>query len=56
MQTFKDIFLAYGQSDEYSFVFKQDTTLYNRRSDKICSIVCSLFTSSYVQYFEQFMN
>ena len=35
VETFKDIFLSYGQSDEYSFVFRKDTKLYNRRSDKI---------------------
>jgi tRNA(His) guanylyltransferase len=25
MNMFKDIFMAYGQSDEYSFAFKRDT-------------------------------
>lgn len=47
MQEFCDIVLAYGQSDEYSFVFHKSTTLYNRRSAKIMSNVCSLFTASY---------
>jgi tRNA(His) guanylyltransferase len=27
-----DIILAYGQSDEYSFVFRRDTNLFERRS------------------------
>lgn len=32
MTEFKDIILAYGQSDEYSFVMKKDTTQYGRRA------------------------
>lgn len=47
MEEFCDIVLAYGQSDEYSFVFNKTTNLYNRRSAKIMSNVCSLFTASY---------
>jgi tRNA(His) guanylyltransferase len=35
MNTFSEIFMAYGQSDEYSFVFKKDAKTYNRRSEKI---------------------
>jgi len=31
-EEFKDIVLAYGQSDEYSFVFKKNTNVYNRRA------------------------
>jgi tRNA(His) 5'-end guanylyltransferase len=34
-QKFKDIFLAYGQSDEYSFALVRDAELFNRRIDKI---------------------
>ncbi|KAI8900664.1 tRNAHis guanylyltransferase-domain-containing protein [Globomyces pollinis-pini] len=49
MEEFMDISLAYGQSDEYSFLFKRDTTLFNRRSDKIISNLVSLFTASFVQ-------
>lgn len=32
MEEFKDIVIAYGQSDEYSFVFKKTTNVYNRRA------------------------
>lgn len=28
MEEFKDICLAYGQSDEYSFVFRYDASIY----------------------------
>ena len=42
-----DIFIAYGQSDEYSFIFDKSTSLYSRRSDKIATNLVSLFTSAY---------
>lgn len=47
MEEFCDIVLSYGQSDEYSFVFHKNSTLYNRRSAKIVSNVNSLFTSAF---------
>ncbi|GIY75762.1 probable tRNA(His) guanylyltransferase [Caerostris darwini] len=49
-----DIIFAYGQSDEYSFIFKRNTELYKRRSSKILTNVCSLFTSSFVFYWHQY--
>lgn len=48
MSELQDIFLAYGQSDEFSFIFKRTSTLFGRRSCKIISTVCSVFTSHYV--------
>lgn len=50
MEEFRDIVISYGQSDEYSFVFKKDANIYNRRSAKILSYVTSIFTSSYVHH------
>ncbi|XP_055524405.1 probable tRNA(His) guanylyltransferase isoform X2 [Wyeomyia smithii] len=47
MQEFNEIILAYGQSDEYSFVFRRDACIYDRRRDKLISCVGSLFTSAY---------
>ena len=32
MQLLTDVVIAYGQSDEYSFVFKKTTETYNRRA------------------------
>lgn len=55
MQEFADVVLAYGQSDEYSFVFNRNTTVYNRRASKILSVVNSLFTSSYVFSWSHFI-
>ncbi|KAI0649201.1 tRNAHis guanylyltransferase [Trametes meyenii] len=48
MNEFKDIVLGFGESDEYSFLFRKSTALYNRRESKILSMATSLFTSSYV--------
>ncbi|XP_011880625.1 PREDICTED: probable tRNA(His) guanylyltransferase [Vollenhovia emeryi] len=31
LENFKEIILGFGQSDEYSFVFRKDTQLYKRR-------------------------
>lgn len=56
IQDFNEIILAYGQSDEYSFIFRRDTKCYNRRQSKILTNVVSLFTSSYVFYWKQFMS
>lgn len=48
LQYRNDVILAYGESDEYSFILRHDTSLYNRRRDKISSLFVSLFTSNYV--------
>ncbi|XP_064456277.1 probable tRNA(His) guanylyltransferase [Ornithodoros turicata] len=56
MKEFTEICLAYGQSDEYSFVFRKDTQVYNRRSSKITTNLCSLFSSSYVFYWHDFFS
>jgi len=31
MRSFRDIVLAYGQSDEYSFIFRRQTNIFERR-------------------------
>ena len=36
---FVDLVFAYGQSDEYSFVFRRETDLYRRRSAKVCLVL-----------------
>ncbi len=32
MREFSDLVLSYGQSDEFSFVLKRETTLFSRRA------------------------
>lgn len=52
-EKFQDIFLAYGQSDEYSFAFVMNTELFNRRIDKIETCVVSAFSSAYVYFWNK---
>lgn len=47
---FQDIRLAFGESDEYSFVFSKSCELYGRRASKLTSLVASLFSSAYVRF------
>ena len=49
---FEDVFLAYGQSDEYSFAFSKECQLFERRREKIVSTVVSMFTAAYVSGFQ----
>jgi len=48
-----DITLAYGVSDEYSFVFHKSTSLFERRESKLVSTVVSTFTANYVALWPQ---
>ena len=52
--SFKDIFIAYGESDEYSFALNKTTELFSRRTDKILSCIVSAFSSAYVFFWGQF--
>ncbi|XP_034252335.1 probable tRNA(His) guanylyltransferase [Thrips palmi] len=54
MEEFREISLAFGQSDEYSFIFRRDTAIYNRRAAKILTNVNSLFASSFVYFWKDY--
>ncbi|KAL1915009.1 uncharacterized protein VTP21DRAFT_7714 [Calcarisporiella thermophila] len=54
MEDVKDIILAYGESDEYSFVLRKTSQLYDRRSSKISSTIVSQFASNYVFWWKNF--
>ncbi|XP_049348134.1 tRNA(His) guanylyltransferase 1-like isoform X1 [Solanum verrucosum] len=56
LEMFKDIIFAYGVSDEYSFVLKKDSLLYQRWSSEIVSAVVSLFSSMYVMKWKEFFH
>ncbi|KAK0734232.1 tRNAHis guanylyltransferase-domain-containing protein [Lasiosphaeria miniovina] len=43
-----DITIAYGVSDEYSFVLHKTCTLFERRASKLVSTVVSTFTAYYI--------
>ncbi|ENI04108.1 hypothetical protein COCC4DRAFT_73194 [Bipolaris maydis ATCC 48331] len=57
MQEIPDLVMAFGNSDEYSFVFHKDCTLFERRASKLTTTIVSTFTSYYVyswaKYFPQ---
>lgn len=46
--TIPDLIIAYGVSDEFSFVFHRSTNLFERRAAKLVSTVVSTFTAAYV--------
>ncbi|KNE56537.1 hypothetical protein AMAG_02337 [Allomyces macrogynus ATCC 38327] len=54
MKEIDDLTLAYGQSDEYSFLFKRDTDYYSRREVKLASVIGSLFTAHYILAWSRF--
>lgn len=56
MKEFKDITIAYGQSDEYSFVLRKDTELYKRRASKLMTYINSLFSSAYVYFWHTYFK
>ncbi|XP_053148140.1 probable tRNA(His) guanylyltransferase isoform X2 [Hemicordylus capensis] len=56
MQELEDIAIAYGQSDEYSFVFKKKSNWFNRRASKFMTHVVSQFASSYVFYWKEYFK
>ncbi|KXN74511.1 tRNAHis guanylyltransferase [Conidiobolus coronatus NRRL 28638] len=49
-----EITVAYGQSDEYSFLFKKDCQLFERRSSKLATTVVSIFTANYVFHWSKY--
>jgi tRNA(His) guanylyltransferase len=54
MRSFVDLVMAYGQSDEYSFVFHESTTLFDRRSSKLATSVATAFTAEYCMRWSSF--
>lgn len=55
VKSFVDIVLAYGQSDEFSFVFHENTTLFERRREKLSTSVATMFTAEYCMLWNQYM-
>eukprot|EP00903_Cladosiphon_okamuranus_P010775 g10181.t1 len=48
MSEWSDLVMAYGQSDEFSFLLPASSPLYGRRSAKLSTSFVSLFSSSFV--------
>ncbi|KAH8744885.1 Thg1 C terminal domain-containing protein [Diaporthe sp. PMI_573] len=49
-----DLVVAYGISDEYSFVFHKTCSLFERRESKLVTTIVSTFTSYYVHLWSQY--
>lgn len=56
VKSFVDVVIAYGDSDEYSFVFHEDTTLFERRSAKLATSVATQFTAEYCMLWPEYMT
>ncbi|KAL1431014.1 hypothetical protein MTO96_014424 [Rhipicephalus appendiculatus] len=50
MEEYSEICVSYGQSDEYSFVFRKNAELYNRRASKIMTNYPPSFDGRVVLY------
>ncbi|KAG7293202.1 Glucose-responsive transcription factor [Staphylotrichum longicolle] len=56
MAELPDITIAYGVSDEYSFVFHKTCALFERRSSKLVSTIVSTFTAYYVHLWPTYFS
>ena len=56
MRKFPDIAVCYGQSDEFSFILRKKATLFDRNRDLIISSIVSLFTCSFVLYWDKYFK
>lgn len=54
MREWGDIVVAFGESDEYSFVLPPSCGVFGRRSAKLATGIASLFASSFVFYWPRF--
>ncbi|KAH8679865.1 tRNAHis guanylyltransferase-like protein Thg1 [Tricladium varicosporioides] len=54
MTELSDIVIAYGISDEYSFVFHKSCALFERRSNKLVTTIVSTFTAHFVYLWSSF--
>lgn len=55
VRSFVDVVLAYGDSDEYSFVFHENCTLFERRAAKLATSVATQFTAEYCMLWSHYL-
>lgn len=55
MESMPDVILAYGDSDEYSFLLRKDCELFERREFKLITTFASTF-SAYYQFYWSLIN
>lgn len=53
MAEFSDVVMAFGESDEYSFVLRRDTQIYHRRTSKLASLFAAHFSAAFVFYWRE---
>jgi tRNA(His) guanylyltransferase len=56
MNSIPDVTLAYGDSDEYSFVLKKSCQMFERREAKLVSTFASTFTAFYIEHWGDTME
>lgn len=57
MESFPDVLLAYGDSDEYSFLLRKDCQLFERREMKLVSTFAAFMSTNYMyEWNKQFPN
>lgn len=54
MQAYPEVTMAFGESDEFSFLLRKSCNLFNRRSSKIASTFASLFAATYTYRWAEF--
>jgi tRNA(His) guanylyltransferase len=54
MKEWGECIIAFGESDEFSFVFPPQASAFGRRSSKLSTGIVSLFASSFVMYWSKF--
>ncbi|PVG01904.1 tRNAHis guanylyltransferase [Serendipita vermifera] len=54
MKAYPQVALAFGESDEFSFLLRRSCDLYSRRSSKISSLFASLFSAAYTRAWTTF--
>jgi tRNA(His) 5'-end guanylyltransferase len=53
MRAFPEVTLAYGQSDEYSFLLRRAGVPFQRRAAKLASLFASTFAAAYVRFWPE---
>lgn len=54
MEKYEDIIFGFGQSDEFSFILKKSSQLFDRKRDMILSSMVSTFTASFVSLWRHY--
>ncbi|CAI5760165.1 unnamed protein product [Candida verbasci] len=56
MNKYDDILMAYGDSDEYSFLLRKSCSLFDRREMKLITLFSSLMSCYYIYYWQKLIG